>query len=101
MGVAALVASGVAVATPATAVSGPTGCSSWTDSKAIRGYAACTGGWGYVRVIVKCVDSRGVVASFEGSWVKTTDNATSSYICGGTYAWVKSTSYQAETRLHT
>ena len=99
LGATALFGLGAALATPASAV-GFSGCHSWKDSDAVKGYASCDSGPGSVRVVVKCIDSRGQVSSHEGSWVKATATAASVYSCGGTYAWVYSTSYQTKISVH-
>ncbi|MEU1894832.1 hypothetical protein [Streptomyces pristinaespiralis] len=83
----------MAVASPA-AAAGPSGCKSWRDSNDVRGYADCASGPGYVRVIVKCTDYRGVTGTYRGSWVSASSSAASVYSCGGQTAWVTGTSHE-------
>ncbi|WP_299540450.1 hypothetical protein [uncultured Streptomyces sp.] len=95
---AALLGAGLAGAAPASAA-GPTGCSSWSDSAGVKGYADCTGGAGSVRVVVTCINYRGISSTHSGSWVTATSSAASVYSCGGETAWVQSTTYQTSISI--
>ncbi len=95
---AAILGVGLATAAPA-AAAGPTGCKSWRDSNSVRGYADCSGGAGYVRVVVTCRDYRGVDSKHEGSWIAASSSAASVYSCGGQTAWVVAATYQTKIEI--